>query len=194
MSAVRLATETDLSRVTRTAVRAFADDPVLRWFFPDDDVYESAAPTAFGQLAAGSIALGCTYVTADAVATGIYLPPGRPAAPGAEDDGEEAGTGEMPAELAAKFAAFDVERQANTPPEPHWYLNVLATHPDWQRQGLGAAIVAPIAARSRDEGLALYLETETVANVGYYRHLGFEVRSEWDLPLGGPHMWGMIRR
>jgi hypothetical protein len=36
-----------------------------------------------------------------------------------------------------------------------------------------------------------------VANVAYYRHHGFEVRSEWDLPdvhgLDGPHMWGMLR-
>ena len=30
---------------------------------------------------------------------------------------------------------------ANTPAEPHWYLNLLATHPDWQRQGLGAALI-----------------------------------------------------
>ena len=30
-------------------------------------------------------------------------------------------------------------------------------------------------------------------NVAYYSHLGFRVRSEWDVPPDGPHMWGMIR-
>ena len=42
-------------------------------------------------------------------------------------------------------------------------------------------------------GLPCYLETETAANVGYYRHHGFEVRTEWDVPPDGPHMWGMLR-
>jgi hypothetical protein len=43
------------------------------------------------------------------------------------------------------------------------------------------------------KGLALYLETETLDNVDYYTHLGFRVRTEWDVPLDGPHLWGMIR-
>jgi hypothetical protein len=65
--------------------------------------------------------------------------------------------------------------------------------PDWQRQGLGAAIIAPTAELCRQTGIPLYLETESVENVGYYSHVGFRVRSEWDVPLDGPHMWGMIR-
>ncbi len=46
--------------------------------------------------------------------------------------------------------------------------------------------------RAATEGLPCYLETETIENVAYYRHHGFEVRSEWDVPTG-PHMWGMLR-
>jgi ribosomal protein S18 acetylase RimI-like enzyme len=82
---------------------------------------------------------------------------------------------------------------ANTPPEPHWYLNLLATHPDWQRQGLGGALMDVMFERADSEGLTCYLETETPANVAYYRHHGFEIRSEWDVPQAGPHMWGMLR-
>jgi hypothetical protein len=47
-----------------------------------------------------------------------------------------------------------------------------------------------------EQGLPCYLETETAANVAYYRHHGFEVRSEWTLATDdadGPHMWGMLR-
>jgi GNAT superfamily N-acetyltransferase len=195
-STVRLAGVADLARVCTTATRAFADDPLLRWFFPDDDEYEMAAPAAFGQMAERSIGLGCTYVTPDVVAVGISFPPGHHH-PGAQDtDGDDAGADDgltIAPELAARFAAFGAVVAQHTPPELHWYLNVLATHPDWQRQGHGAAIVAPIAHRSEEEGVPLYLETETAANVAYYGHLGFRVRSEWDLPLAGPHMWGMIR-
>jgi GNAT superfamily N-acetyltransferase len=177
----------------RTATRAFADDPVLRWFFPSDAEYAAGAPAAFTQIGGRSIALGSTYVTADVVAAGMYLPPGRPEAPAPAngDPGEER---PIPADLAERFSTFGSLIAEHTPAEPHWYLGVLATHPDWQRQGLGSAIVAPIAERCRAEGLPLYLETETVDNVAYYRHLGFEVRSEWDVPPDGPHMWGMILR
>lgn len=195
MTGVRVAEAGDLARVVRTATRAFVDDPVLRWFFPSDEEYDVGAPGAFGHLGARSIALGCTYVTADAVAVGIYLPPGRPE-PAAGPEGTDAASPqpEVPPALAERFATFGTLVAEHTPAELHWYLNVLATHPDWQRQGLGAAIVAPVAERCRTERLPLYLETETAANVAYYRHLGFEVRSEWDVPLAGPHMWGMILR
>ena len=46
------------------------------------------------------------------------------------------------------------------------------------------------------EDVACYLETETFGNVGYYRHHGFDLRSEWDVRTAGsdgPHMWGMLR-
>jgi GNAT superfamily N-acetyltransferase len=190
MTGVRVAETSDLARVVRTATRAFADDPVLRWFFPSEAEYAAGAPAAFTQIGTRSIALGTTYVTADVVAAGMYLPPGRPEV---ADQGP-ADLGEISADLATRFTTFGGLLAEHTPAEPHWYLGVLATHPDWQRQGLGSAIVAPVAERCRAEGLPLYLETETLANVAYYRHLGFDVRSEWDVPPDGPHMWGMILR
>jgi ribosomal protein S18 acetylase RimI-like enzyme len=73
---------------------------------------------------------------------------------------------------------------------------MLATHPDWQRQGLGRMLMEQVFAVADDEGLPCYLETETIENVAYYRHNGFEVRSEFDLSTDagpGPHMWGMLR-
>ena len=36
--------------------------------------------------------------------------------------------------------------------------------------------------RTLDESVSFYTEK-----------LGFTVRSEWDVPLDGPHLWGMIR-
>ena len=84
----------------------------------------------------------------------------------------------------------------HTPAEPHWYLNMLATHPDWQRQGLGAALMGEVFLIADAHGLPCYLETETPDNVAYYRHHGFEVRSEWTLVTAegaGPKMWGMLR-
>jgi len=175
--------------MARTSTLAFVDDPLMRWFHPSIDTYYERAPAAWRLMARRAIAMGSAFVTDDAVALAIFLPPGRPTV----DVPPEPDAVPPSEELLAKYRALGEVMSEHTPPEPHWYLNVLATHPDWQRQGLGAAVIGPIGEVCRQQGLPMYLETMTVPNVAYYTHLGFRVRSEWDIPLEGPHMWGMIR-
>jgi ribosomal protein S18 acetylase RimI-like enzyme len=190
MATVRPADPADLVRVTRTATRAFADDPVMRWFYPDDHEYEALQPTMVGFMALRWLATQTMWCTDDGVAMAGWVPPGRP-----EVDVERPAI-DHPDWRLARFGAIVAALDDHTPPEPHWYLNLLATHPDWQRQGLGGALMNVVFALADEAGLPCYLETETTANVAYYRHHGFEVRSEWDLQVGddsGPHMWGMLR-
>jgi len=189
MSTIRLATHADIARAARTACRAFADDPVMRWLFPDDDEYEKDHQQMFGGIIRRWLATDSLYCTDDVTAMAGWVPPGRPEF--AADDSEP--VSEHPEWRRNRFAAIGEAMEANTPAEPHWYLNMLATHPDWQRQGLGAALMQTVFEIAGDQGLPCYLETETLENVAYYRHHGFEVQSEWHLADGGPHMWGMFR-
>ena len=186
---IRLASESDEARMALTAWRAFADDPVMRWFFPSDEDYATTGAGMFRYQMRRWRQWNETWTTDDAVAVAAWIPPGRPQieVPGPP-------MAEPAPDLAARFRAFGAAMAEHTPAEPHWYLNLLATHPDWQRQGLGARLIERVAQTATEDGLALYLETETIENVAYYSHLGFVVRSEWDLPLDGPHMWGMIRQ
>lgn len=183
---VRHATPADLPRIGRTATLAFADDPVLRWFYPDDD-YFTLSPGDIGYMGARWIGTDSLWCTEDVVAIAGWIPPGRP-----EVDVPPPERGH-PSWRLERFAALGQLMAEHTPDEPHWYLNMLATHPDWQRQGLGAALMRPAFDIADGMGVPCYLETETVENVAYYRHHGFEVRSEWAVPLDGPHMWGMLR-
>jgi ribosomal protein S18 acetylase RimI-like enzyme len=189
MVTIRAATASDFGRLARTITRSFVDDPVMRWFFPADD-YDHLMPSVSATMVARWCATETLWCTDDAVALAGWVPPGRPevdVAPIVIDH---------PDWRLARFAAIRHTLDANTPGEPHWYLNLLATHPDWQRQGLGQALMSIVFERADAAGLACYLETETVENVAYYRHCGFDVRSEWDLAADGepgPHMWGMLR-
>ncbi len=190
MATIRRATPDDFARVAITATRAFEDDPVMRWFFPDGSEYDEIAPIVNGFMARRWHATDSLWCTDDGVAMAGWFPPGRP------EVAVEGPDVEHPAWRLARFDAIRRAMAANTPPERHWYLNMLATHPDWQRQGLGARLMRHVFETADAEGLPCYLETETVENVGYYRHHGFEVRSEWDLEAdgeAGPHMWGMLR-
>lgn len=127
-----------------------------------------------------------SHVTEDVVAFALWIPPGRP-----EVQVDTSPAELPPEELLKKFIALREALTLHTPPEDHWYLQMVGTHPDWQRRGIGAQLISEGIEWARRDGLGVYLETETVENVSYYRHLGFDVRSEWDVAEGGPHMWGM---
>jgi GNAT superfamily N-acetyltransferase len=188
---IRRATSTDLRRIARTASRAFVDDPVMRWLIPDDDEYEAHHQVFFGNIARRWLATDSLWCTDDVAAMAGWVPPGRPEV---EPDGVV--PFEHPEWRLARFAALREAMTGNTPTESHWYLNMLATHPDWQRQGLGAALMGAVFEIADGEGLPCYLETETEVNVAYYQRHGFVVRSEWDVRTDdseGPHMWGMLR-
>jgi ribosomal protein S18 acetylase RimI-like enzyme len=191
MVTVRRATEQDVRRIARTSSLAFADDPVMRWLVPDDDEYERDHQVLFGNIARRWLATDSLWCTHDAVAMAGWVPPGRP-----EVEPEGVVQVEHPDWRLARFAALRDAIGSNTPADPHWYLNMLATHPDWQRQGIGGAMMAVVFEIADADGLACYLETETEVNVAYYGRHGFDVRTEWDVRTDdsdGPHMWGMLR-
>jgi ribosomal protein S18 acetylase RimI-like enzyme len=187
---VRRATVDDLLNARVTAVRAFVDDPVMRWLHPDDEIYLAPGGEVFRNAFDGWHGLDEIWCTDDAAGVAVWIPPGRP-----EVDFGEPPDGPLPPEVQALMDRYEIigaVMAEHTPAEPHWYLQMLATHPDWQRQGIGAALMGSMFERAATEGLPCYLETETIENVAYYRHHGFDVRSEWDVPTG-PHMWGMFR-
>lgn len=206
----RPATSDDLTQLSITAVKAFADDPVMRWLYPDDDEYFASRGEVMRRQMTEWVEYNKVWCTDDVVALAVWIQPGRPKVP-ESDPPDDADPAAAPSpDLLERFAIIGPLMADHTPPEPHWYLQLLATHPDWQRRGLGAALMESMFERADREGLACHLETETEVNVGYYRRHGFEVRSEFDVPTGehvhrfssfggdpatevGPHMWGMLR-
>jgi GNAT superfamily N-acetyltransferase len=191
VATIRTANDGDISTLARTYWRAFADDPVMRWLFPDDDDYADQGLAIFATLARRWLAHGTLWCTDDGVAVAGWNPPGRP-----EADVEDPNPVDHPAWRIERFVALGTAIDANTPDELHWHLNMIGTHPDWQRNGLAGSLMATTFEIADAAGLPCYLETETVENVAYYRRFGFEVRTEWDVEVPGapgPHMWGMLR-
>lgn len=203
---VRRATRTDLSQLCVTAVKAFGEDPVMRWLYPDDDEYFQPGGEIMRPAMIGWIEHNEVWCTDDCAALAVWIQPGRPEAP----EGETAGAPPPSPELLDRFGIIGPLMSEHSPVEDHWYLQLLATHPDWQRQGHGAALMASKFAESDAEGIPCHLETETLVNVAYYRRHGFDVHAEFDIPTGdhehrfssfggdpadeiGPHMWGMLR-
>ncbi len=176
MTTVRRAQLADIDRVCRTLMRAFQDDPLVRWMVADDDAWATGAGAAFFRLVSRRLFdRGDVWTTADCVAAAVWSPPDP--APSSDD---------LSAELGALYATFDATAQArmsavgaavhaHRPDEPYWYLQFLGTHPDWQRQGFGTALMAPVLERADAQGIGQYLETATDDDIAYYRARGFDV-------------------
>ena len=73
----RPATRDDREVAVLSIVRAFAADPLVRWFFPDDGTYVQRASTFFGLLFDGRVDDGNVHVAGDGAAVSMWDPAGR---------------------------------------------------------------------------------------------------------------------
>ncbi len=157
-------------------VTAFRADPQVRWWFPDDDRYVEQASRFFGVLLDTRIEGGEVWVDDACGAVAMWIPPGgNLIGPELAAARYAAVVAELPPGCARRVAATDEAVDRLLPGRAHWYLGVLACHPDRRGLGLGAAVAAPVLAAADRAGLPVALETALPANVGYYTRRGFAV-------------------
>ncbi|MEO3978728.1 GNAT family N-acetyltransferase [Streptomyces sp. CAU 1734] len=181
----------DAEPVSRTLAAAFDDDPMTRWFFPDDATRPASLIRYFTTLFTRQYGLHGVCERTDAAASFWVSPEGRDkAVPDAETIaeltdilGERAPLFRDAVELAAK----------HSPTEPHWYLAVIGADPAAQGRGHGSALLRSGLAKADAAGLPVYLESSKPANIPVYEHFGFTVLGEVELPGGGPVLWAMRR-
>ena len=174
-------------------VRAFYDDPMLVYMFPDQRSRERALLRFFKfQLIKTYMKRGSAYTTEDCRSTAMWMPP-------------QSGPPPMRDVLAQLPMLFILGRRAGAalrlvqlveshhPKTPHYYLGGLGTDPQWQRRGLGSAVMAPVLEICDRERVAAYLESSKEINLAFYRHHGFEVTGEVSVPDGSVRLWLMQR-
>ncbi|ANW18787.1 GNAT family N-acetyltransferase [Streptomyces clavuligerus] len=187
----RTATLDDAAEISGALARAFDDDPMMRWFFPEDATREASLGTYFDTIFTRQYAVnGVCERTGSAAA--FWVP--AEAADKAVPDGET--IAELQRILGDRAEAFrDAVGAAaqHTPREPHWYLALIGADPAVQGKGEGGALLRSGLARADAAGLPVYLESSKKDNLPVYEHFGFTVSHEVQLPGGGPVLWGMWR-
>lgn len=177
--------------------RAFDDDPVMAWIFPDERMRRRRLPSFFGSTLRGvSLRLAGTevVVTGEQVLGGaIWMPPGtwRPplrrqlaALPGMVI--------RLGSRLSVAAATYGALIRVH-PDEPHWYLAGIGTDPPAQGTGVGSELMRSRLARCDAAGLPAYLESSKERNVPFYERHGFTVTRELTISGGGPTLWLMWR-
>ena len=174
--------------------RAFVDDPLMAWFFPDADTRLHACAALFGLFAEHYLRSG----RVDALGGNPPVAVAMWRWPGVDDPDEDVlptvpglMTALMGADRAPRIGAAMSVISSHRPPEPHAYLHVLGVDPAVRGRGLGGQVLDRGLGAARDAGLVACLETMNPANVPFYVRHGFQVRAEIQLTDGGPTVWAM---
>lgn len=167
---VTVATPADRARVVDTVVSAFAADPAFRFFFPDDASYAQLAASYVGRLFDQRAPLGTVWIVDGGAAVSMWDAPPDPGT----TTGKPARF-DLPPEVMARLKAYDKAVHTALPRTPHWYLGVVATHPQYAGRRWGRATMAAGLDRATTADLPAYLETSNPRNVELYRRAGWEV-------------------
>jgi GNAT superfamily N-acetyltransferase len=173
--ASRPATIADVGLVTETLMLAFLHDPVwsVALARPDGSTAHLAAYWQF--YVEGALRYSTVFMTDDASAVSVWIPPGGTELSNAAEDALERLV-KATLEPAAAAAMFELwERFAANHPrdEPHAYLSLLATHPDHRGQGIGQRLLADDLVRCDAAGAPAYLESTNPGNDHRYERAGF---------------------
>lgn len=188
---VQKANEADLAALSGTLAAAFYDDPLFRWLIPEDSRRAEILPPLFRVIMEVNLAKDELYRAGANLAGAVWLPPGQQ--PSEDETAEQVPkfahvTGEYAERV---FQALDLMGEVH-PSEPHWYLFVLGTKPEWQSQGIGSLLLRAVLDRCDRDGIPAYLEASNEGSKRLYLRHGFIVTGEIALP-DGPPLWCMWR-
>lgn len=194
---VRGFSRADLRPAVATLARAFADDPVMEWIFPDEQMRLRHLPKFFRVTMRGTSLRheGTEVVVSGGEVLGcaVWVPPGswRPST-WQQVTSLAAFAWALRSRLGVAGRTYATMLEVH-PHEPHWYLSGIGTDPPVQGTGVGSALMRSRLARCDAEGMPAYLESSKERNVPFYRSHGFEVTRELTIPGGGPKLWLMWR-
>lgn len=188
---IRLGPQHRAAAVT-TLAQAFQDDPALAWLIPDPAARQARLPRFMGLVFDDHVRFGWMLGSPDLEAVTLWRAPG--AMHRHQPIWHPGALRYVPVFRSRLGHAIRVDDtiRAHLPTAPDWfYLKYAGVRPRSQGNGLGGRVIRAGLAEATLLGVPTILETATPSNVGLYQSLGFAVRSEWQVPRGGPQFWTM---
>ncbi len=163
------------ARIVWTIVLGFAADPLMRWSWPDPGQYLGSMTQFIKACGGRAFEHGTAYVTGETRAAALWLPPGVQQ----DEDALDAIMAlSLRPEITEHMAHLRQGMAEHHPSEPHWYLPLIAVHPNWAGQGLGTLLMKYALQRCDEQGLAAYLESSNPENIPFYQRHGFKIIGE----------------
>jgi ribosomal protein S18 acetylase RimI-like enzyme len=171
----------DIPTAADAIARAFIEDPLWRYLFPDAGLRATLLLRCFRFVVSAGVASGGAYGTGDPLGgVALWSIPGQP---------RIRLTGALLAALpplllsrftlavprvASIFGLFD-EKQKQYAPGPHYYLQTIGVAPEARGRGYATQLIQPFLDEADSRGMGAYTETVTPENVGLYERFGFQV-------------------
>jgi ribosomal protein S18 acetylase RimI-like enzyme len=192
----RRATEADAVTLAQLLAAAFQSDPVMDYIARRGPKRaEGLRQFFYWLLTIRALPYGETWMSDDASACSVWLPPNTPSSPGGLFEQLKL----LPMFLRlcglARFgrgSAMGDAMEKNHPHDPHYYLAFVAVAPRLQGLGLGGTILESTIKRIDEAKAAAYLENSNPKNTRFYERLGFVARKNIS-PPGAPPLIAMWR-
>lgn len=199
LSVIRL-DPTQRSQAAATLTRAFADDPIYAYLFPDQAERLRATRRLWEAVLAAGLRYGEVYTTPILQGVACWMAPGQTEM----TPTRMARTGFGLVRVVLSFSGAGRQRfldifryldglRRQDMQRPFWYLWAIGVDPAWQGQGIGSQLMQPVLAQADAQGLPCYLETETERNVVFYERCGFRVLRQGQPPGHPVRLWTMVR-
>jgi GNAT superfamily N-acetyltransferase len=79
-----------------------------------------------------------------------------------------------------------LDDEKHRPEAPNYFLETLGVSPEFQKRGIGAALLSHLIRLADRQNVSIYLCTSDPKTVPFYEKFGFEIRSETS-PIGIPN-------
>lgn len=184
----------DVVQLSQALARAFEDDPVSLYLFPEDSSRVRRLERYFRyHMRSLFIPRGEAWTTPDLEAASFWLPPGS-RIPNAKQALWQvlpilAILGRRTGRAARLVQLLD----SHHPRSAHFYLGGIGTDPPKQRHGYGSALLRIVHDRCDVAGLPCYLESSKEENLAFYHRHGYKVVGEVAIPDTPVRLWLMWR-
>ena len=85
------------------------------------------------------------------------------------------------------------EKHKELVPNDHWYFQQIAVKPEEQGKGYGGLLIKTILKTIENDGLPIYVDTNTEKAMSIYQKYGFEILEHTIIPETDIPLWCMLR-
>ena len=192
--AVRTANLADLDTVTTVLAAAFFDGDLAPWLVAPASDRHDVYPQYFGLLAEHALRHGLVEVTGDGLGVAIWHEyPGDDRGITPIDDYDYR-LRKATSPYTLRFIELDQAMAAHHPTgRAHFYLALLAVHPDRQGHGYGTGLLTHRHAALDTLGRPAYLEATSKRNRDLYAWHGYRPLKPYRPGTGAPRLYPMWR-
>jgi ribosomal protein S18 acetylase RimI-like enzyme len=192
--------KSQLKPAAEMMARAFQDNPLSVYFFPDVSERKNKLPYIFQFMISYGLLYGEAYaISPNLEGVAVWLPSEK-ARMTRRGDVENEGLSRLfkvERKTAAKWRSFDdyiSSLHERLVPFRHWYLQLLGVAPAYQGKGYASTLLKAMFTRIDKERLPCFLETDAKRDVSIYQHYGFKVVEEGVVPGSEVTIWAMLRQ